>query len=271
MESQKIKDNRRAKFLAKLESQNKANKKEKPKKAPTAGISQPNSQINLPQTNIQPNPSTNIPSTQTIPNVNNNINDFNINNMMNSLGSLNNILSQNVMNNQQKNVFNNNNIVNNNLNNNGNNNNDFKPNNQGGKKFNYNEIIEKLNQIDYMINFQSVLKKILLIILSIIHCLQYQPLDNGFVLKYTLIVLEISSLLFNKYYNDQKKNLSNNYNNNTFGQPPDQIEKIAQFIKDNFGIFNQAFFIIIIIKDIFVDIAIMFIINVLFFLMNSNE
>ena len=270
MESQKIKDNRRAKFLAKLESQNKANKKDKPKKVSTADTSQPqpNSQINLasPQTNIQPNPT---PSTQTTSNANNNnINEFNLNNMMNTFSSLNNILGQNAMNNQQKNLFNNNN--NNNFNNNGNNKSDFIPNNQGGQKFNYNEIMEKLNQIDYMINFQSVLKKILLIILSIIHCLQYQPLDNGFVLKYTLIVLEISSLLFNKYYNDQKKNLSKNYNNNTLGQTPNQLEKITQFLTNNFGIFNQAFFIIITIKDIFVDISIMFIINVLFFLMNSN-
>ncbi len=280
MESQKIKDNRRAKFLAKLESQNKANKRDKPKKVsstPSTNNSQPTSSQNnfMPQqSNIQSNPSTNFSPTQTNQSINNNLNDFNINNMMNNISSLNNLLNPNMMmnkmmnNNQQKNLFNNNN-TNTNTNNG---NNEFISNNKSEQKFNYNEILGQLNQFDYMINFQSIIKKILIIILSIIHCLKYPPLDNSFVLKYTLIVLEISSLLFNKYYNDQKKNLTKKYsNNNMTGQPPDQIEKISRFLMNNFGMFNQVFFIVNVIKDIFADIAIIVIINVSFFLLNSSN
>ena len=269
MESQKIKDNRKAKFLAKLESKNKANKKETKKQTQPANntnINQPPSQNNLfpPQQNMQTNQSTNIPSNQANQNVinntintNNNLNDFNLNNMIKNFNSLNNLFNLNLNNNQQKNLFNNNN--------------EFTSNNINTQKINYNEILEKCNQYDYMINFQSFLKKILVIILSVIHCLNYAPLKESFVVKYTLVVLEISSLLFNKYYNDQKKQLTSNYNRNMNGQPPDQIEKISEFLMNNFGIFNQAFLIANTIKDIFADIAILFIINIIFFLLNSNN
>ena len=268
MESQKIKDNRKAKFLAKLERKNKTNKKETIKKTQldnNTNINQSPSQNNIlpPQQNMQTNQPTNIPTYQANQNVinntintNNNLNDFNLNNMINNFNSLKNILNPNLNNNQQNNLFNNN---------------EFMSNNKNTQKINYNEILEKYNQYDYMINFQSFLKKTLVIILSIIHCLKYPPLNESFVLKYTLVVLEISSLLFNKYYNDQKKQLTSNYDSNMSGQPPDQIEKISEFLMNNFGFFNQAFLIANTIKDIFDDIAIMFIINIIFFLLNSNN
>ena len=253
MESQKIKDMRRAKFLAKLESQKKGNKKDTNKQVSLNNTIQQetNNQQNIFTNNFQNNP--NISN-------NNNINNGNFppNNISDNLNSINNLLNPNLMNNQQKNIINNNNY-----------NNQFIPNYQSAAKINFNEIMTKMNQFDYMVNFQSILKKILIIILSLLHCFKYQPLENDFVLKYTLVVLEISSLLFNKYYRDQKKELTKNFSNTVSGQPPALIEKISQFLLQNFGGFGWFFFIIKLTADIFSDIAILVIINILYFLFNS--
>ena len=252
MESQKIKENRRAKFLAKMENQNKT-KKEK-KETP----SEPN-----PQPKPQPNPV----SPQKLPNLNEiiknntsntNTNNPNLNMFINNLNSVSKIINSTLKSNTQDNTHNNDN--------------QFQPTYQNAPKINYNEVLEKMSQFDYMINFQSILKKILIIILTILHCLNYQPLNNSFIFKYTFIVLEMSSLLFNKYYNDQKKSLTmGTQNNNMTGQPPDQMENISQFIKNNFDIFNYVFFIFNLIRDIIADISIIIIINIMLFLINNEN
>jgi hypothetical protein len=252
MESQKIKENRRAKFLAKMENQNKT-KKEK-KETP----SEPN-----PQPKPQPNPV----SPQKLPNLNEiiknntsntNTNNPNLNMFINNLNSVSKIINSTLKSNTQDNTHNNDN--------------QFQPTYQNAPKINYNEVLEKMNQFDYMINFQSILKKILIIILTILHCLNYQPLNNSFIFKYTFIVLEMSSLLFNKYYNDQKKSLTRGIqNNNMAGQPPDQMEKLSQFIKNNLDMFNYVFFIFNLIRDIIADISIIIIINIMFFLINNEN
>ena len=252
MESQKIKENRRAKFLAKMENQNKT-KKEK-KETP----SEPN-----PQPKPQPNPV----SPQKLPNLNEiiknntsntNINNPNLNMFINNLNSVSKIINSTLKSNTQDNTHNNDN--------------QFQPTYQNAPKINYNEVLEKMSQFDYMINFQSILKKILIIILTILHCLNYQPLNNSFIFKYTFIVLEMSSLLFNKYYNDQKKSLTRGIqNNNMAGQPPDQMEKLSQFIKNNLDIFNHVFFIFNLIRDIIADISIIIIINIMLFLINNEN
>ena len=252
MESQKIKENRRAKFLAKMENQNKT-KKEK-KETP----SEPN-----PQPKPQPNPI----SPQKLPNLNEiiknntsntNTNNPNLNMFINNLNSVSKIINSTLKSNTQDNTHNNDN--------------QFQPTYQNAPKINYNEVLEKMSQFDYMINFQSILKKILIIILTILHCLNYQPLNNSFIFKYTFIVLEMSSLLFNKYYNDQKKSLTRGVqNNNMAGQPPDQMEKLSQFIKNNLDIFNYVFFIFNLIRDIIADISIIIIINIVFFLINNEN
>ena len=252
MESQKIKENRRAKFLAKMENQNKT-KKEK-KETP----SEPN-----PQPKPQPNPV----SPQKLPNLNEiiknntsntNTNNPNLNMFINNLNSVSKIINSTLKSNTQDNTHNNDN--------------QFQPTYQNAPKINYNEVLEKMSQFDYMINFQSILKKILIIILTILHCFNYQPLNNSFIFKYTFIVLEMSSLLFNKYYNDQKKSLTRGVqNNNMAGQPPDQMEKLSQFIKNNLDMFNYVFFIFNLIRDIIADISIIIIINIMFFLINNEN
>ena len=143
------------------------------------------------------------------------------------------------------------------------------------QKINYNEIMEKINQFDNMINFQNIIKKILIIILSIIHCLNNSLLDNT-IAKYTLIIVEISSFIFNKYYNDQKKkltnnNISQNNQNNINVKPPDKSTKIAKLLFLNIEIFNNIFFLTNVIKDIFADISILFFINFGFLIITKKS
>ena len=274
MESQKIKENRKAKFLAKMENKNKVNKKETKKKDSTPSNTNPSSANN--PISQKPDLPINQPTNSSFEQVNKNPNNIitnniknnpNLNTFINNINSFNKMINQNFEDNQKKN------ILNDNLNNNNNNNNSQTPsNNKGSPKINFNELLEKINQLDYMINFQNILKKILIIILSILHCLNFSSLENSFILKYTLVALEISSLFFNKYYNDQKKIIKNSIvKNNKDGQSIHQIEKISQFVMDNFGIFNLVFIIYNFIMDIFADISILFIINIVFFLMNTND
>jgi hypothetical protein len=250
MESQQIKDNRKAKFLAKMGNKNKT-KKEK-KETPSEQSSQPKPQAN-------PIPQQKLPNlNQIINNSNTNTNNPNLNTFISNLNSVSKMINSTLKSNTQVNTPQNDN--------------QFQSTYQSAPKINYNEVLEKMSQFDYMINFQSILKKILIIILTILHCLNYQPLNNSFIFKYTFIVLEMSSLLFNKYYNDQKKSLTmGTQNNNMTGQPPDQMENISQSIKNNFDIFNYVFFIFNLIRDIIADISIIIIINIMFFLINNEN
>jgi hypothetical protein len=264
MEDKKIKENRRAKFLAKMGNKNKPKKDIKEPNIAPPSKTEINSQ---PQPISPANPNSQQPNTQTtkLPSLNsimNNSNNSNpdLNKFINNLNSFSKMINTTLKSNNQDNSFGNNN------------NNQSQSTYQNSPKINYNEVLEKMSQFDYMINFQSILKKILIIILTILHCLNYQPLNNSFIFKYTFIVLEMSSLLFNKYYNDQKKSLTmGTQNNNMTGQPPDQMENISQFIKNNFDIFNYVFFIFNLIRDIIADISIIIIINIVFFLINNEN
>ena len=261
MEDQKKRDNRKAKFLAKMENKNKPKKE---KKEPN--IASPSeTEKTQPQPISPANPNSQQSNTQInkLPSLNNILNNGNndnpdLNKFINNLNSFSKMINTTLKSNNQDNSFGNNN--------------QSQSTYQNSPKINYNEVLEKMSQFDYMINFQSILKKILIIILTILHCLNYQPLNNSFIFKYTFIVLEMSSLLFNKYYNDQKKSLTRGVqNNNMAGQPPDQMENISQFIKNNFNIFNYVFFIFNLIRDIIADISIIIIINIMLFLINNEN
>ena len=240
MESNEIKENRRAKFLSKMNFIN-----------------------NFNQNNYNPNTNNNliyhqqnIPRNQSINNFYNNQYQYhNPGNNINNNSGYHNFNSFNTY--QQNNVLNN-----------SPNNYQFQYNNNENK-INFTILLDKMNQFDYMINFQIILKKIFIIILTILHCLDYPPLNNSFIFKYTLIVLEMSSLLFNKYYNEQKKNL--NKKNNINEEPSGQIEIIVEFLKSQFTIFNQFFYVIKFIIDMIIDFSILFIINVLFFIICNED
>ena len=227
MENQRIKENRRAKFLSKLENKNK--------------------KINN-ENNINPSLYYNNSNKSIINDYNQNFQNS-PNNLSNTYYIQNNFLYNNTKNNQYQN-------------------------NQGGRKINFNELLEKLEQLDYMINFQKFFKILILIILTILHCLDYSPLNNCFVFKYTFIVLELSSLCFNKYYSEQKRKITNNTlskNNNNNKESLELIDKIFEFINQNVKIFNFIFSLFIFLKDIIIDISIMSIINIIYFLMSSEE
>ena len=306
MESQKIKENRRAKFLAKMQSQNNAKKKEtnknlKPKEnekstiLKNTQISQPNNNQSREKTETSLEP-TNANKNQT----NNNTIDNNIDlkNIFENINKFNNLFNENTNQNQIKNLPESkqeNKNINKSLNiekddNNTNNkeidknikniineiNNEIKKETPKEQKINYNEIMEKINKFDSMLNFQNIIKKILIIILSIIHCLKNSLLDNNIV-KYTLIIIEISSFIFNRHYNDQKKKLTNNNisqkNQNNFDnvKPSNKSAKIAKLLIYNFEIFNNLFFLVNVIKDIIADISILFFINICFLIITKKQ
>ena len=297
MESQKIKENRRAKFLAKMQNQSIAKKK------PANKIIKPkenekfttldNTQISQPSNNQTSQTSEKPKSPLGSNTINNNID---LKSIFKNINTINSLLNENNNQNQIKkktddkieniniskslNNDKDNDINNNELNRNIKNiknemNNEIKKETLKDQKINYNEIMEKIYQFDSIINFQNIIKKLLVIILSIIHCLNNSLLDNKIV-KYTLIIIEISSFIFNKYYNDQKKNLTNiniskNNQNNINAKPPDKSEKVAGLLILNIEIFNNIFFLTNIIKDIFADISILFFINISFFIITKKK
>ena len=224
MENQKIKEDRRRKFLEKMEK-NKKNKK-----------NNNDDKISNQQTQNNTTPQ----------------NQAQSQNIMNNLfPGINNDLSNNFMN-QIKNE----NFFNNSINN-----------NQGQKQINFKNIMEETDKYDYMINFQNVAKRILIIILSIIHCLDYSPLNDIFVFKCTFIVLELSSVFFNKYYYTKKAELRQKMTNTNQNEgQKNQIEIVIQSLLNNFGFFSHFFVIIKAIKDIFNDISILLFVNIIYFI-----
>ena len=246
MESQRIKENRREKFLSKMEKRNNNN--------------------NCRSNNLSSFISNTSPITKDYPSI---FQFSGVNNQKkcNYLNNNPNLSSFTGNNNSYFNSFNQNHFTNNSVNN------QIKF-NHNNNKVNYSEIIEKINQFDYMINFQSIIKKILLIILTLFHCWNYPPLEDTFVFKYTFIILELTSLFFNKYYNDRKKEISKNgFNNYDNGKSSDEIGKIDlifNYLIKYFGIFNHIFVIINFVNDFILDLSIIFIINILFFLKNQD-
>ena len=224
MENQKIKEDRRRKFLEKMEK-NKKNKK-----------NNNDDKISNQQTQNNTTPQ----------------NQAQSQNIMNNLfPGINHDLSNNFMN-QIKNE----NFFNNSINN-----------NQGQKQINFKNIMEETDKYDYMINFQNVIKRILIIILAIIHCLDYTPLNDIFVFKCTFIVLELSSVFFNKYYYTKKAELRQKMTNTNQNEgQKNQIEIVIQSLLNNFGFFSHFFVIIKAIKDIFNDISILLFVNIIYFI-----
>ena len=253
MENKTIKDIRRTKFLEKMKNKNNENREK--------SFFDNSTQINelYSQSNVHKNTLINQEYQNSINDLNNPNNNF-----------MNNFSPYNIFSNQKNNNYENNNHSNRNFLKKV----EINSNYQNETKINFNELLEKISQFDYMINFQSILKKILLIILTIMHYLNYSPLENSFIFKYTLVVLEMSSLLCNKYYNDQKKIITDiafNRNNNTVPQQTGQFQKIFQIVENNFKYFGHFFMILKFIKDLIIDLCIVFLINIILFLKNSQD
>ena len=290
MESQKIKENRRAKFLAKMEKNKASSKKETTKKTKTKEdlkqiSSNDNTLINPPK-NIQtsqPDISNTNKDNNIAANINNNID---LNAIMHNINSINNLLNQSIKKENNEKIVSENIIEDNTINKTNNDKNSNNINNDLDKtkipkesKIDYTEVIQNIEKYDNMISFQNYIKKILILILTLVHCFNFPPLDNHKSVEYTLIILEISSILFNIYCNDKKKNLTSKNNiyqanlnqNNINDRQPNKIEKISEFLINNFGFFNQLFFIVNTIKDIMNDIGIVFFINIIIFLIRKEK
>ena len=234
MESQKIKEDRRSKFLKKMEMKNKPNKKE----SNNNKLKQTNKIDNIPQDKNLDNH-----NQTSFYNKKSNLNEKNLN-------QNNEILNQNLQKELLNNIFN----------------------NQSKKEIDFKSIIEQQNKYDYMMNFQNIIKKILIIILSIIHCINYPPLDNEFVFKYTFIILELSSFFFNRYYYSKKADLRKKMiNSNIDNDRQNQIEKLIQTLLNNFGFLSQIFVFFKAFKDVISDISILISINVIYFIIKSKD
>ena len=176
----------------------------------------------------------------------------------------------------------NNNIDNDNNNNidSNNNNNDIR-NHKTSKKINYFDNFNKINNYEYIKNICDLLKKIFVIILTLFHCLKYFSLDDSKILKYSLIILEISSFLVNKWLRMRMKkfiknsskyeiiNISDNKSENDFGL--NRLIKFLEKIIKPIIPYRYAFEIFVFVIDILTDIAILFITNVIFFIINEDD
>ena len=113
------------------------------------------------------------------------------------------------------------------------------------------------------------------------HCLKYFSLDDSKILKYSLIILEISSFLVNKWLRMRMKkfiknsskyeiiNISDNKSENDFGL--NRLIKFLEKIIKPIIPYRYAFEIFGFVMDILTDIAILFITNVIFFIINEDD
>ena len=178
----------------------------------------------------------------------------------------------------------NNNIDNDNNNNidSNNNNNDIR-NHKTSKKINYFDNFNKINKYEKMKNILDLFKKIAVIILTLFHCLKYFSLDDSIKLKYSLLILEISSFLVNKLFRMRMKkfiknnskdeyeiiDINENKSMNDFGL--NRLIKFLEKIIKSIIPYRYAFEIFGFVMDIITDIAILFITNVIFFIINEDD
>ena len=165
-----------------------------------------------------------------------------------------------------------------NSNNNIRNSSSYNINNNSENKINYNEILKKINHYEFISVILNIIKKMFIIILSIFHCLNIYYLDNIKRFKYTFIILEISSLIINILIRNKIKIQYQNYA---------QILDDKSTIKNGLD-FNQSIYLLriglvyfsfldyivqfgLIFIDILVDIAIIFIVNFIFFIINEED
>ena len=175
----------------------------------------------------------------------------------------------------------NNNIDNDN--NSDNNNNISNNNHKTSYKINYFDKMEKINKYEYIKNILDLFKKILVIILTLFHCFKYFGLDDRTKLKYSLLVLEISSFLVNKLLRMRMKefiksdlkveneiiNISDN--KSAIYINLNKLIKFLEKIIKSIIPFKYVFEIFGFVMDILTDISILFITNVIFFIFNEDD
>ena len=179
------------------------------------------------------------------------------------------------------NIISNNNINNNsNINNNINNNsNDFIKGEQTEKKLDYNQLFKKVNKNEFIKTILNIIKKVLIIVLSIFHYLNYYNLDNIKNFKYTLLIIEITSLLLDLFLSQIIKikvskainKLDEEYKNKKYDLPFEQTFKLLKHSSIDFTFLNYIFKFFNVLMEIFVDIAIIFVIHFIFFIIYEED
>jgi len=168
-------------------------------------------------------------------------------------------------------------------NNSDNNNNISNNNHKTSYKINYFDKIKKINKYEYIKNILDLFKKILVIILTLFHCFKYFGLDDRTKLKYSLLVLEISSFLVNKLLRMRMKefiksdlkveneiiNISDN--KSAIYINLNKLIKFLEKIIKSIIPFKYVFEIFGFVMDILTDISILFITNVIFFIFNEDD
>ena len=147
-------------------------------------------------------------------------------------------------------------------------------NNFSSSKIDYNGIYLKINKYDYIIKLLNIIKKIIIIILCFLHCLN-NSLVNIASIAYTILFLEISWFLINLFFIILKKKITKsiklkNENINT-KKNLNQLDIIYNYLVKNFSSFTNIFIIWNFLIDIIGDISILFIIIIIFFIINEEN
>ena len=169
------------------------------------------------------------------------------------------------------------NIISNN--NSNNNSNDFIKNEQIEKKLDYNQLFKKVNKNEFIKTILNIIKKILIIVLSIFHYLNYYNLDNIKNFKYTLLIIEITSLLLDLFLSQIIKirvskainKLDEEYKNKKYDLPFEQTFKLLKYSLVDFTFLNYIFKFFNVLMEIFVDIAIIFVVHFIFFIIYEED
>ena len=146
-------------------------------------------------------------------------------------------------------------------------------NNDSEKKIDYNSLFQKIIKFSYIKSLLNFLKKVFIIIISIFHCLNYYGLGNILTFRYTLLILEISSLLIELFIENRINNLKDiqEIQDNTAIKDLKSIfakdRETFQALKSH----NYFFLFLQTIEEIFVDISILFVTNFIFFIINEEN
>ena len=158
---------------------------------------------------------------------------------------------------------------------------DLKENNTNSStKINYVDTLKKANKYKYIINIINLIKKLILIILTIIHCKKYFELDDVSKFKYTILIIELSSLLINKLLNKKITNLIKN--NKIMDNKDNNNKNESDFILNYFvdilyrlmkksGPLNYIISFLFFVKDVFGDFWIIFLTNIIFFILTEED
>lgn len=148
------------------------------------------------------------------------------------------------------------------------------------KKLEYNQIFKKFNKIEFIKTILNIFKKIIIIIISIFHYLNYYNLNNIKRFKYTLLFVEITSLLLDIFYIEKLKRrvlklineLNENHSNTKYDLPILQTFKLLkyQFFAE-FTFLDHIFKFFNVLMEILVDIAIIFVVNFIFFIIYEED